>query len=40
MADPDGREVLGMGCSRFLAGIAGSNAAGGIDVCLCECCVL
>ena len=28
-------------CGCSLAGIAGSNVAGGIDVCLfCECCVL
>jgi len=28
-------------CGRLFAGIAGSNLAGGIDVCLfCECCVL
>jgi hypothetical protein len=26
-------------CSRSLAGIVGSNPAGGMDVC-CECCVL
>jgi len=26
-------------CGRSLAGIAGSNPAGGMDVC-CECCVL
>ena len=26
-------------CGRCLAGIAGSNNAGGMDVC-CECCVL
>ena len=27
-------------CGRSLAGIAGSNPAGGMDVCvLCECCV-
>ena len=26
-------------CGRSLAGIAGSNPTGGIDVC-CECCVL
>jgi hypothetical protein len=27
-------------CSRSLAGIAVSNAEGGIDVCVCESCVL
>jgi hypothetical protein len=28
-------------CGRSPAGIVGSNAAGGLDVCLlCECCVL
>jgi hypothetical protein len=30
-------------CGRLLAGIAGSNPAGGMDVCMsvtCECCVL
>ena len=27
-------------CGRSLAGIAGSNSAGGIDVLSCECCVL
>jgi hypothetical protein len=26
-------------CGRWLAGIVGSNTAGGMDVC-CECCVL
>ena len=26
-------------CGRSLAGIVGSNPAGGVDVC-CECCVL
>jgi hypothetical protein len=24
---------------RSLAGIAGSNLLGGMDICLCECCV-
>ena len=27
-------------CGRWFAGIAGSNSAGGMDICLCECCVL
>jgi hypothetical protein len=27
-------------CGRFLTGIVGSNAAGGVDVCSCESCVL
>ena len=27
-------------CSRSLAGIVGSNPAGGVDAVSCECCVL
>ena len=27
-------------CGRSLAGIASSNPAGGVDVCVCECCLL
>ena len=27
-------------CGRWVVGIAGSNSAGDMDVCLCECCVL
>ena len=27
-------------CDGLLPGIAGSNIAGGMDVCPCECCVL
>jgi hypothetical protein len=27
-------------CGRWVFGIAGSNPAGEMDVCFCECCVL
>ena len=27
-------------CARSLAGVAGSNPAGGMDICSCGCCVL
>jgi len=33
-ADPDSRESKVWVCSRSLTWIAGSNAAGGMDVCL------
>jgi hypothetical protein len=34
MADPSRRAVQGVVCGRSLAGIVGSNLAGGMDVCL------
>jgi hypothetical protein len=38
-ADPVGRAAYGGVCGGSLAWMAGSNPAGGTDVC-CECCVL
>ena len=35
-ADSDGARSKAWFCSRSLAGIAGSNPAGGMDVCPCE----
>jgi hypothetical protein len=32
--DPSGRAVWGLGLWKLVAGIAGSNFAGGTDVCL------